>query len=193
MNKLLVWKEGRRQELVGLRFRGDAETTDNDATGLVFYYRDAANHYRVVLDAETNTRSLVKVQNGVESVLASARGGTPWSRDFQLKVVAIDGTISAFLDGHSLFGEVVDAAPLAGGSVGFYSHNQRSSQFDNVTVNKVTLTAHAGDDLRPFDAMATVGSPSRSMRAAATASATSSPMSGRTPTARSWRRANGPK
>ncbi len=151
VNKLLVWKEAAAKSWSDYAFEATLKTTDNDATGLVFYYRDAANHYRVVLDAETNTRSLVKVQNGVESVLASARGGTPWSRDFQLKVVAIDGTISAFLDGHSLFGEVVDAAPLAGGSVGFYSHNQRSSQFDNVTVNKVTLTAHAGDDLRPFD------------------------------------------
>lgn len=151
-NKLLVWKEAAAKDWSNYAFEATLKTTDNDATGLVFYYKDAGNFYKVVLDAETNSRSLVKVQNGVETVLASEHGGTPWSRDFQLKVVVIDGKISAFLDGHSLFGEVVDAAPLTGGSVGFYSHNQRSSQFDNVTVNKVALTAHAGDDLRPVDA-----------------------------------------
>ncbi len=151
-NKLLVWREAAAKNWANYEFEATLKATDNDGTGLVFYYKDASNHYKVVLDAETNSRSLVKVQNGAESVLARETGGTPWSRDFQLKVVVVDGTISAFLDGHSLFGEVVDAAPLSGGSVGFYSNNQRSSQFDNVTVNKVALTAHAGDDLRPIDA-----------------------------------------
>ncbi|HEY5798543.1 MAG TPA: family 16 glycoside hydrolase, partial [Bosea sp. (in: a-proteobacteria)] len=151
-NKLLVWQEAAAKTWSNYAFEATLKTTDNDATGLVFYYTDAGNFYKVVLDAETNSRSLVKVQNGVETMLASEHGGTPWSRDFQLKVVIVDGKVSAFLDGHSLFGEVVDASPLTGGSVGFFSHNQRSSQFDNVTVNKVALTAHAGDDLRPVDA-----------------------------------------
>jgi 3',5'-cyclic AMP phosphodiesterase CpdA len=150
--KLLVWKGADASTWTNYEFETTLKSTDNDGIGVVFYYKDAANHYKVVLNGETNTRSLVKVQNGVETVLASEHGGTPWSRDFQLKVVVVDGKISAFLDGQSLFGEIADATPLAGGSVGFYSDAQRSSQFDNVTVNKVTLTAHAGDDLRPVDA-----------------------------------------
>jgi Ca2+-binding RTX toxin-like protein len=151
-NKILVWKGAAASTWTNYEFEATLKATDNDGIGVVFYYRDAANHYKVVLNGETNTQSLVKVQNGVETVLASEFGGTPWSRDFQLKAVVVDGVISVFLDGRSLFGEVVDAAPLAGGSVGFYSHNQRSSQFDNATVNEVTLAAHAGDDPRPVDA-----------------------------------------
>ncbi|WP_157089868.1 family 16 glycoside hydrolase, partial [Bosea sp. WAO] len=150
--KILVWKAAAAASWSDYAFEATLKATDNDGIGVVFYYKDAANHYKVVLSGETNTRSLVKVQNGTETVLAREFGGTPWSRDFQLKVVVVDDRISAFLDGQSLFGEVVDPAPLAGGSVGFYSDAQRSSQFDNVTVNKVALTAHAGDDLRPVDA-----------------------------------------
>jgi Ca2+-binding RTX toxin-like protein len=149
--KLLVWKGQTASTWTDYEFEATLKSTDNDGIGVVFYYKDAANHYKVVLSGETNTHSLVKVQGGVETVLAREFGGTPWSRDFQLKVVAVDGVISAFLDGKSLFGEIADAAPLAGGSVGFYSDAQRGSQFDNVTVNKVTLAAHAGDDLRPVD------------------------------------------
>ena len=150
-SKLLVWKGHTASSWTDYEFEATLKATDNDGIGVVFYYKDSANHYKVVLNGETNTQSLIKVQGGVETVLAREVGGTPWSRDFQIKVVVVDGTISAFLDGKSLFGEIVDAAPLASGSVGFYSDAQRASQFDNVTVNKVTLAAHAGDDLRPVD------------------------------------------
>lgn len=148
---VLVWKGAGSQTWKDYEFEATLHATDNDGIGVVFYHQDPQNHYRVALDAETNTRTLVKVQNGVTTVLASDNGGTPWSRDFQLKVVVAGNQISVFLDGNSLFGEVTDAAPLTGGTVGFYSNNQRSSQFDNATVNKIALTAHAADIDRPVD------------------------------------------
>ncbi|MGA0597692.1 family 16 glycoside hydrolase [Enterovirga sp. CN4-39] len=150
-SKVLVWTGNGAASWTDYEYEATLKSTDNDTTGVVFYYKDASNYYRLVLDGETNTRSLIKVQNGVESVLARESGGMPWSRDFQVKVVVSGNEISALLDGSVLFADVVDSAPLAGGSVGFYSHNQRSSQFDNVTVNKIAVTAHAGDDLRPVD------------------------------------------
>lgn len=150
-HNVLVWSGAGSQSWSDYVYEATLRATDNDGIGVVFYYTDDKNYYRVVLDGETNTRSLIKVQNGAETILARQNGGTPWSRDFQLKVAVVDDQISVFLDGSSLFGEVTDQAPLAGGTVGVYSNNQRSSQFDNVTVNKVTLTAHAGDKLRPID------------------------------------------
>jgi len=150
-NNILVWNDPAAQTWSNYVYEATLRATDNDGIGLVFAFKDTANHYRLVLDAETNSRKLVKLVNGVETVLASEIGGTPWNRDFALKVAMVDGRIDAFLDGHSLFGTVTDTAPLAGGTVGFYSNNQRSSQFDNVTVTKVALTAHAGDDARVID------------------------------------------
>ncbi|HEY9215613.1 MAG TPA: family 16 glycoside hydrolase, partial [Ancylobacter sp.] len=150
-NNILVWSETAAKSWANYEFESTVKTTDNDGVGVVFYYQDEQNHYKVVLDAETNTRSLRKVVGGVETVLATEHAGTPWSRDFNLKVAVVDGEINVFLDGHNVFGTVVDGTPLVGGTVGFYSNNQRSSQFDNVAVNKVALTAHAGDDVRVLD------------------------------------------
>ena len=120
---------------------------------MVFYYTDANNHYRLVLNAETNTRSLVKVQDGVETVLASEVGGYRFNADMALKVAVVDGQITAFVDNHVLFGgPVTDATdPLTQGTVGLYSDKQRASIFDNVTVNEIDLDAHAGNDQRLVD------------------------------------------
>jgi len=60
--------------------------------------------------------------------------------------------ITVLLDDRLLFGgAVTDTAPLPGGTVGLFSDEQRSSQFDNVTVNHVMLDAHAGRDQRVLD------------------------------------------
>lgn len=150
-NNFLIWSDASARSWSNYAFEATLQTTDNDQIGMVFYYQDENNYYKVVLDAETNSRSLVKVVNGEQTVLATDHSGTPWSRDFQMKVVVVDGAITVFLDGHDVFGTIVDEDPLSGGSVGFYSSNQRSSQFDNVTVNTVALTAHAGDNGRVVD------------------------------------------
>lgn len=149
--KMLIWSGADAKTWENYEFEATLKTTDNDGIGLVFYHQDADNYYLLELDAETNTRSLVKVQDGERTVLATTSGGTPWSRDFQLKVAVVDGKISAFIDGQTIFAGITDADPLNGGTVGFLSDEQRSSQFDNVTVNKVGLTAHAGSDLRVLD------------------------------------------
>lgn len=150
-DNILVWSDPSAKTWSNYVYEATLVATDNDGIGIVFAFQDRANHYRLVLDAETNSRKLVKLMDGVETVLASDFSGTPWNRDFAVKVALVNGKIDAFLDGRSLFGTVTDAAPLAGGTVGFYSNGQRSSQFDNVTVNKVALTAHAGDDARLID------------------------------------------
>ncbi len=127
-------------------------STDNDGIGAVFYWQGEANHYRVVLDSESNTRSLIRVADGVETVLAQETGGSRFNVDQALKIAIEGGGITVLLDGRVLFGgTVVDDAPLEGGTVGLWSDIQRSSQFDTVTVNGVALDAHAGADLRVID------------------------------------------
>ncbi|PWR23905.1 family 16 glycoside hydrolase [Zavarzinia compransoris] len=143
-NNTLVWNDPAAKAWKNYVYEATLATTDNDGIGVVFYYQDAGNHYRFVLNAEGNTRSLIKVQGGVETILAVTHAGTPFQQDMAVKVVAQDGRIAVFLDGTDVFGTVADQAPLAGGTVGFYSDTQRSSQFDDVSVNPVRLTAEAG-------------------------------------------------
>ncbi len=150
-DNVLVWGAQEAKGWSDYVYEATLKTTDNDDIGVVFYYQDEDNHYRVVFNGETNTRSLVRVSGGEETVLAETHAGTPWSRDMAVKVAVEGGTVNVFLDGKSVFGPVVDEAPLQGGTVGFYSGNQRSSQFDTVSVNPVTLTAHAGENRRVID------------------------------------------
>ena len=150
-NKFIVWTDAAAQNWSNYVFEATLQANDNDGIGAVFYYQNDANHYRVVFDGETNTRTLLKVHNGVTTVLANVHQFTPFEQDMELKIVVENGTVTVFLDGHDVFGAVVDTNPLAGGTVGFYSNNQRTSLFDNVAVNPVALTAHAGDDQRALD------------------------------------------
>ncbi|MCU0983769.1 MAG: metallophosphoesterase [Acetobacteraceae bacterium] len=127
-------------------------STDNDGIGAVFGWQDVANHLRVELNSETNTRSLVRVEDGVETVLAAETGGSRFNADQALKIAFTEVGITAFLDGRLMFGgTVATAEPFGTGTVGLWSDTQRSSQFDTVTVNTVALDAHAGNDQRLLD------------------------------------------
>jgi Ca2+-binding RTX toxin-like protein len=151
-NKVIVWTAPEALSWSNYSYEVTLYTTDNDSIGAVFYYQDANNYYRVVFDGETNTRSLIKVQGGVVTTLASIHQFTPFQQDMELKIAVHDGVINVFLDGHNVFGTVVDDSPLSGGTVGFYSNNQRQSAWDNIAVNPITLTAFAGDDQQAVDA-----------------------------------------
>ncbi|WP_340116978.1 metallophosphoesterase, partial [Pelagibius sp. 7325] len=126
---------------------------DDDEVGLFVYYQDAENHYKVTLDTQNNERLLVKVQDGVETVLASEQQGYPFNDEMQLRVAVVGNAIYATLDGALLFGgPVVDATePLTGGSIGLISGGQYQSVFDDVMVNEATVTAHAGSDQQLVD------------------------------------------
>jgi len=127
-------------------------STDNDGIGAAFNWQDEANHHRVVLDGEANTLSLIRVKDGVETVLAEEAGSTRFNTDQTLKVVTLEGGITAFLDGRLLFGgTVTDTEGAASGTVGLWSDTQRSSQFDTVLVEAAALDAHAGRDQALLD------------------------------------------
>ncbi|ACL55526.1 glycerophosphodiester phosphodiesterase family protein [Methylobacterium nodulans] len=150
---LLLWGDATAKSWSDYAFEATLQSTDNDAIGLVFSYQDAQNHYRLTFNGKTNRRELVKVKDGVETVLASAAKGQPFQTDMAVKVAVLDGKISAFLNGSSIFDGVVKDAtdPLKGGTVGLYSSEQRSSMFDDLVVTKVKALAHAGADQRAID------------------------------------------
>ncbi|WP_374653555.1 hypothetical protein [Dongia sp.] len=150
---ILVWGDAAATNWHDYVFEAGIKSTDNDGIGVVFYYTDAKNFYRLELNAETNTHQLVKVQNGVETVLASEHGGYRFNADMVLKVAVVGNEITAFIDNRVLFdGPVTDVTnPLTQGTVGIYSDEQKATIFDNITVNQVTLEAHAGSDQRLLD------------------------------------------
>ncbi|MFC5423516.1 metallophosphoesterase [Bosea eneae] len=147
--KLLVWQAQSALDWKDYSYDVTLQSTDNDDIGVVFYYQDAGNHYRFVMDNEAVSRSLVRVADGVETVLAQTKAGYRFNDALDLRIVVSNGRIDVLLDGKSVFdGPVTDTAPLAGGSVGVYSSGQKSSIFDDVVVNKLALTAHGAGDMR---------------------------------------------
>ncbi len=134
-------------------FEASLTQLDNDTIGVLFYYKDADNHYRFTLDGETNRRQLVKVANGVETIIASVNEGSPYNMEIPLTVAVTGNAINVFLGDKNVFGgPVVDATqPLQGGTVGLYSSAQRTSVFDDIVVTKADTTAKAGIDQRTYD------------------------------------------
>ena len=151
-NKLVFVGEG-SSTWTDYVFEASLTQLDNDAIGVLFYYKDANNHYRFTLDGETNRRQLVKVANGVETILASVNEGSPYNMEIPLTVAVTGGAINIFLGDKNVFaGPVTDAnAPLSGGTVGLYSSGQRASVFDDIVVTKADTTAKAGIDQRTYD------------------------------------------
>ncbi|MDQ8731495.1 metallophosphoesterase [Bradyrhizobium sp. LHD-71] len=152
-NNKLVWTGEGAQTWSDYVFEASITSTDNDTVGLLFYYQDDLNYYRFTMDGETNRRELVKVKDGVETVLASTAMGYQFNVELMLKVAIVDNEINVFLGDRNVFGgPVVDENnALTHGAVGLYSSEQRSTRFDDIAVTRAGLTAHAGEDARLFD------------------------------------------
>ncbi len=148
----LVWSGNNSESWSDYVYEVALQSTDNDAIGVVFYHQDEDNYYRFSMNGETNRRELVRVKDGVETVLASTSMGYRFNDEMLVKVAVVGNEITVFLDGVSVFnGPVVDSNALTHGTIGLYSSEQRSSIFDDVLVTKVNLSAHAGTDARIVD------------------------------------------
>ncbi|MFN3671067.1 MAG: Ig-like domain-containing protein [Bosea sp. (in: a-proteobacteria)] len=149
---IMRWAGAGSEAWSGYTVSATLTAEDQKAFGLVAYYKDAQNYYRLTFDIARNERLLVKVQDGVETVLARETATSPFDRAFLVKLAVENGKLLATVDGEAMFGGVVsDKAPLSGGTVGVYSEGQRQVFFDDIFVQKGTLIADAGHSLRVVD------------------------------------------
>ncbi len=149
----LVWSGDGSSDWSDYVYQATVRSMDNDTIGLLFYYRDERNFYRVTLDGETNRHLLVRVTDGVETILAEEIGGYTFNTDLALKVAVVDDRITVFLGDRVLFGGAVTdaAAASAHGTVGIWSSGERSAIFDDIAVTRADLAAVAGNDQRIAD------------------------------------------
>ncbi|TCO70060.1 metallophosphoesterase [Rhodovulum euryhalinum] len=148
-DNLLLWQDGAWGDLV---MDVTLKSLDNDTMGVVFRYADAQNHYLLTLDSQTNLRQLIKVQGGVQTVLASETGGYRFYDEVDLRLRAEGGEIAVGLDGVLLFGgAVTDAAPLGAGTVGLYSSGQDGTIFDDIVVRVPAAEAVVGPRIMVVD------------------------------------------
>ncbi|GLK86115.1 Ig-like domain-containing protein [Ancylobacter defluvii] len=149
---IMNWTGAGSDAWTGYTVSATLTAEDQKGLGLVAYYTDAQNYYRLSFDISANEHKLIRVQGGVETVLATEKGTTPFDRAFAVELAVEDGKLYATMDGAALFGGMVtDDSPLSGGTVGVYSAGQRQVFFDDILVQKGTLIADAGKTIRVID------------------------------------------
>lgn len=148
------------------------QSPDNGALGLLFYYQDANNYYKLELDAngdyDRNARNgagslfqLIQVKDGVEKYLTQFPAKYTIGEAFDLRVEVLDGKIQAFVNGMELFAYAIEDRAHMKGTVGLFSWDSAGVSFDNVVVHDLagkselpqvvggdqTINGTAGDDI----------------------------------------------
>ncbi len=142
------------------------ESPDNGALGLLFYYQDANNYYKLELDANGDyDRSpgngagslfqLIQVKDGVEKYLTQFPAKYTPGEALQLRVEVKDGKIQAFVDGLPLFAYAIEDHAHAKGTIGLFSWDSAGVSFDDVLVYDLSSesTLPPGGDIHgtPWD------------------------------------------
>ncbi len=114
-------------------------SSDDDAIGLVFR-RSAANRwYRFSMDRERGYRRLVRMVNGVVTILAEDDFTYRMDQDYKITVEAIGADLSVYQDGELVFR--VDDASMDHGTIGLYCWASNAAQFADVRVDDYRATA----------------------------------------------------
>ena len=105
---------------------------DEHAMGVVFRYKDAANHYRFSWNLDDRKRQLQKVANGVWSVLWQDRTDYNMGQWYRIRVLAVGSRLRLFIDGEPIADVTDTSHPF--GSVGMYVWQTAGILFENALV-----------------------------------------------------------
>ncbi len=107
---------------------------DDDGIGLQFHYQDPENFYRLDLDHLQAYRRLVRVVDGVPTLLAGIYGGPPLGQAFELMVQVVGDQITIQLDGRDVFPDAITDGQLSHGTIGLFSFANEGAHFHNLIV-----------------------------------------------------------
>ncbi len=116
-------------------------SNDNDALGVMFRYQDAQNYYRFSWDRERVYRRLVKVDNGVVTLLAEDNVPYVTGQTYQVTVQAQGSTLEVGIDGISIF-TVTDPSHSTG-TLALYSWGNTGTMFDDIVVTTLSAVGRA--------------------------------------------------
>lgn len=120
---------------LGLTMRSSQGT----AIGAAFRYVDAANHYLFVMDALASQRRLVRVQNGVATVLKQDAVAYASTTDYRVVIEALGPALRVYVDDAPIF-DAEDAA-IAGGGVALYCSGGAGAAFSEIQVHDFSVHA----------------------------------------------------
>jgi Ca2+-binding RTX toxin-like protein len=140
-----LYNEAAAKEWSDYAVEATITSPDNGALGLLFYYQDANNYYKLELDAngdyDRNPRNgagslfqLIQVKDGVERYLNQYPAKYTPGEAVNLRVEVKDGKIQAYVDGLALFAYAIEDRAQTKGTIGLFSWDSAGVSFDNVLV-----------------------------------------------------------
>lgn len=122
---------------------------DNDGIGVMFRYQDGQNYYRFSMNSEHSFRRLVRVVNGVTTVLAQDNVPYVVGQWYKIRIAVKRTQIQVFVDQLRLF-DVQDSS-LSQGKIALFTWSNTNGHFDDVYVNDsgIFYLATNGDDNNP--------------------------------------------
>lgn len=108
-------------------------SSDDDAIGAVFRYVDSDYYYRFSIDRQRKYRRLVRVVDGVHSILAEDDFVYRQDQDYLLTIEAIGALLRVYQDGALVF-DVTDDS-IDRGRIGLYCWGNTGARFSDVRVD----------------------------------------------------------
>ena len=106
--------------------------------GIAFYCVDPRNYHLFRWNGRKSdkpVKEIVRVRDGVETVLTTAAGGYIPGEWYSMRVDVQGSRVRAFIDDNPV-AEVKDTE-LVGGTIGLYTQSQRGTEFDDVAVRGI--------------------------------------------------------
>jgi hypothetical protein len=110
-------------------------STDDDALGVLFRYHDVGNYYRFSWDAQRTYRRLIKVENGIFTLLAEDNVPYSQGQTYQLEITAQGSALAVQIDGAAVL--TVTDTSLSSGTLALYSWANDGIMFDTVLVTSI--------------------------------------------------------
>lgn len=115
-----------------IRVRAGLRSTDDDAIGIVFRYKDINNYYRFSMDSQRGYRRLVKKVAGTFSTLWEDGVAYNVGQLYGLELAAVGNQLTGYMDGELLFS--VTDRDLSVGQIGLYCWGNTGAQFESLRV-----------------------------------------------------------
>jgi hypothetical protein len=108
---------------------------DDDAIGIMFRYQNANNYYRFSWDKQRSYRRIIKVVNGIPTLLAEDNVGYVIGQSYQLLILVLGNTIEVSIDGSLILSDT--DSTFSSGSIGLYCWGNTGARFDDVLVENL--------------------------------------------------------
>ncbi len=108
---------------------------DDDAIGVVFRYLNASSYYLFSMDRQGEYRRLVRITNGVYTILAEDDFIYAQDQDYLITVEAVGPLLKIYQDGELVFDVAETGDAILSGSIGLYCWANQGARFSDVRID----------------------------------------------------------